>query len=479
MKNRRFIGAVIAALVFGTVAFSAAAATYTLTTFSDPVYTTITNGTGVITGGAGVGLVSLRSAIQGAENTAGTHSVTLAAGTYSVTAGEIKMGNTPSENITFNGVAVFPPTSIINMAGTTPGSTRDRILFINTTATTTGVQTAFNNIKFTNGNLSSDPYGGGAMRAGGPGNVLNISNCIFDSNALDTANNGGTTGGAINISGGGAVTITNSTFNNNSNSNADGGALYYFFANNGGLTGTLTVTGCTFSNNQGTAPGSGGSSGGAIGIATQGKIGAQTFTANILRNTFINNTANNGEGGAIIINNGEPTYTINVNFNRFIGNTASHAATSALGRNPASGSVNASNNWWASNVGPVGGSQGAATVTAGPGTLTTSPWLQLRNSASPNPILANGTTTVSADILGLNTGGATAAGNLTGLPTFPTSGTVSSNAVKGTIPGGTIQFVNGAATVLFTVGATGGLGGLDATADSTTLTAPITVNQPP
>src|SRR5262249_9043756 len=54
------------------------------------------------------------------------------------------------------------------------------------------------------------------------------------------------------------------------------------------------------------------------------------------------------------------------------------------------------------------------------------------------------------------------------------------NAVKGTLSGAqtTIQ-ASATATATFTAGATGGLGGADAIVDSTTVTAPITINEPP
>ena len=209
-------GLLLAACGTGTFTISVFANTYTPTIFTDPAYTTINNANGVITAGAGIGSVSLRSAIQGAENTAGAHIISLAAGTYNVSIGEITLGDAVNENITFNGAAVFPPTTIINMAGTVAaglGGTRDRIFFINTTASTDGVQTKFNNVKFTNGNLSSDPYGGGAIRAGGPNTVLALTSCAFENNTLDPVNGGGTTGGAINVSGGGAVNINSCLFN--------------------------------------------------------------------------------------------------------------------------------------------------------------------------------------------------------------------------------------------------------------------------
>jgi hypothetical protein len=56
---------------------TAVAQNYTTTTFTDPVFTAVNNATGAITAGAGVGLVSLRSALKAADNLGGTHTITL------------------------------------------------------------------------------------------------------------------------------------------------------------------------------------------------------------------------------------------------------------------------------------------------------------------------------------------------------------------------------------------------------------------
>src|SRR5258705_8285447 len=78
---------------------------YVPTTFTDPAYTAINNATGVITAGAGVGLISLRSALQGADALGGTHTITLSTGTYNLSrspSSQIVIGNT-AQNITING----------------------------------------------------------------------------------------------------------------------------------------------------------------------------------------------------------------------------------------------------------------------------------------------------------------------------------------------------------------------------------------
>ena len=354
---RKIIPALLLVCCMG-VANTVFATTYTPDIFTDPNYLTVNNATGVILTGPGAGSKSLRSVLQAADNNgAGPHIINLSAGTYTITGGSsvgtyVIFGSNP-QKITINGVVGSPLTTIIDMA---TGAFQDRIFAINvvTGGVTTDVDVTINYVKFTNGHLNSDPYGGGAIEfaSGGITSSLTLSHCDFANNTIDAA--AGTTGGAVNYSGSGDFSVTDCVFTNNSNANSDGGALYYFF-NNNYSTGNMTVTNCNFNNNSGTAPGPGGSSGGAIGIATQGRIAPfnQVFTANITKNTFTNNTANNGEGGAIIVNNGDSHYTININYNRFVGNTSSNVATSGLGMNSASGSVNATNNWWGCNTGPA------------------------------------------------------------------------------------------------------------------------------
>ena len=106
------------------------------TTFSDPNYTAINNATGAITAGSGVGSISLRSALQAADQTAGPHTInltTIGPGTFQVTGGAsigtyIIFGSTNNQNITINGIAASPNTTIINMNA---GAFQDRIFAIN------------------------------------------------------------------------------------------------------------------------------------------------------------------------------------------------------------------------------------------------------------------------------------------------------------------------------------------------------------
>jgi len=86
---------------------------YTPNTFADQPFTTVNNSTGEIDGGS---VITLRSALLAADNLGGTHTITLATGTYlldgsgnytvsslgAISSRTIYLGNT-SQDITING----------------------------------------------------------------------------------------------------------------------------------------------------------------------------------------------------------------------------------------------------------------------------------------------------------------------------------------------------------------------------------------
>jgi len=436
--------------VFLGLAGTVSALTYNVTSTTDFAYTTINNNTGVITAGAGVGQVTLRSAIQGADALGGTHTINVPAGTYNLVRGSIIFGN-GAQNITITGAGAA--TTVINMTTTL----QDRIFFINPPGTIANVSTTLQGLRFTGGRLTSDIYGGGAILAGGPTNALTITNCTFDNNTIAAA--AGTTGGAINMSGGGALTIDQSTFSSNSNPVSDGGAVYYFLQNFANLTGSMTITNSTFTNNTVTAASS---NGGAIGFAAQGAAAGQSFSVSIQRNTFTGNSAPSGTGGAIHANNSfGAAGVINILYNRIVGNTAGNVNTSGLAMASSAGSVTATNNWWGCNTGPGTAACNRAAVvgSGGAGTLNVSTWLQLRHTASPISICPTAfgpgnTSTLTASFLTNSAGTAVAASNLTALVGLPLT---FNGAVLGTISAAqtTLQ-ADGTATATFTSNGTPG-----------------------
>ncbi|MEO7305963.1 MAG: immunoglobulin domain-containing protein, partial [Ferruginibacter sp.] len=464
---------------------SAIAQNYTPNTFTDPVITTLNNATGAINGGA---TISLRSALMAADNLGGPHIVTLSTGTYNLSktgSSEITIGNT-SQNITINGNG--PANTIINMVN---DANRDRILFINPTGTTNSPVITVSGITFQNGYLTSDIYGGAAIcSGGGSAESLTVTNCAFLNNTLPANAYGGA---AINVQVRGNLTVDNCTFTNNVSNDADGGAILFIIFNTGLGTGfgTLNVTNSTFTNNSVIFPGAGTSNGGALAFTGQG--GVTPFNATINNNTFTGNTAD-GLGGAISANNSPNVSIPQIHFNRIVNNTSTASASSSgLHFVESSGSVNAENNWWGCNTNPVNVASTAPCNQAGGdvpglGSLDANPWLQLRTTASPNPIcntpagLGN-TTTVTTSFLNNSDGTAIPVANLTRLIALPvtwgptTLGTLSAQQL-------TIQ-ASGTATATFTSNGTGGTATVNtqvdnvSPAETTTSRASITVNTLP
>jgi hypothetical protein len=449
-------------LLFG---IKANANVYVPTTFTDPAFTGINNATGVITAGAGIGLISLRSALTAADALGGTHTITLSTGTYNLTQAipnrQITIGNT-SQNITINGNG--PANTIIN---NTLDANKDRILFINPVGTTNNVITNVSGIKFQNAFLSSDLFGGaGICAGGGTGNALTVTNCTFDNNVLPANAYGGA---AVCMQVAGDLTVDNSTFTNNVSNDADGGAIFFVIFNGAGRTGVLNVTNSAFTNNSVVFPGAGTSNGGAIAFTGQGGI-VGSFNATINNNTFINNTAD-GLGGAISANNSPNLSIPQIHFNRFVGNTAAAgAASGALHFVESSGSVNADNNWWGCNTGPAAGPcDRAGGDVAGGGTLTLTKWLQLKTTASPSTIcntpagLGN-TTTATTSFLSNSASEAIPVANLSKLIGLPvtwgptTLGSLSAQQLS-------IQAA-GTATATFTSNGTGGTATVNAEVDN-------------
>jgi len=318
---------------------------YTPNTFGDPVITSINNATAEINGGS---TISLRSALMAADNLGGTHAITLGTGTYlldgsgtytvpsqgSFSSRTIFIGNS-SQDITITGNG--PANTIISMDATG----RDRILAVNYDGTTANVNTTISGITFQNGYLNYDAYGGAAIYAGPAGGnteTLAISNCVFDNNICPGAGGSGGLGGAIYMFQG-TLNIDGSVFTNNQSVDGDGGAIIYLLFNQGD-NGALSITNSSFSGNQA------GTNGGAISFLEQGSPQpGQTFTASILKNTLVNNTAN-GYGGAIAADNSAAISIPAINFNRFVGNmSVASASTSGLLYVNTDGSVNAENNW--------------------------------------------------------------------------------------------------------------------------------------
>ena len=420
----------------------------------------------------------LRGAIEAADLAGGTHTINLQAGTYNLTLGTIYFGNSP-QNITITGAGAS--LTIINMTTTL----QDRIFAINYDGIVNNVVTSISGVKFQNGYLNFDTYGGAAIYAGpylGNVETLTITDCAFDNNICPGAAGSGGIGGAIYMFQG-TLNISNSSFTNNKSIDGNGGAIIYLLYNlDPADDGMLNITNATFSNN------SAGGNGGAIAFSSQGSSPAgQTFTVDINKNTFTGNTAT-GYGGAISANNSGNFPTQKINYNRFAGNVSTASATtSGLHFVHSAGGVNAENNWWGCNTGPTAGTCDKASGVGAPGAgvLAAGKWLQLKVSASVNPICNNvpsglgNTSLITAGFLTNSANESIALSDLSALIGLPVTWSQTLGSLSGQQ---TAIQSTGTASATFTSNGTGGTATVNAQVDNVpaTETAParasITVN---
>lgn len=412
------------------------------------------------------GTVNLRGAFMRANTLGGTHTINVPAGTYQLTQGTISIGDV-AQNITINGAGAA--STIINMSTTS----QDRILLIDPPGTNSNIIVSITGISFTNGVLNGDPYGGGAICAGGPGNSLTLTNCNFSNNTL-SAGSGGTVGGAISFSGGGTLTANGCNFTNNTSPGTGGAIIFAAYSYNIGTTytypgNTLSVTNCTFTGNKANA-----GSGGAIHVSAAGYTGAApVLSISIKENSFVSNSAftANGKGGAVsTVNSFSTTAVFNINYNRFFGNT-SDGIGSALYMADTQGGVNATNNWWSCNTGASGCANKAQRESgASPGVLNVSSYLQLKTALSPAALCTGSSGTVTASFI-INPGGAAvAAADAGGLANAP----VSFSGAAGSISSAqTVIQADGTATATYTA-TSGGAGTATANVDNAAIATGVT-----
>ena len=423
---------------------------------------------------------SLRGAVSFANLNPGT-TISIPAGTYQL---NIPGGVTEgfSGNNSIGDLDVTANNTIITGAGAATTiiqqtAPNDRVLEVNPNLLA-NFNFSISDVTITGGKETT-AVGGGGIISGSINNTVSVTNCVFSGNS---ATGVGTAGGGGLLHTGGSLTITGTTFSNNSTTGS-GGGLGYTAGDpliRTPSNGTLTVTGSTFSTNSANSVGAGG--GGADLFNFNGGLG----TYNISSSTFSSNSATNGSGGAIIVESGPLTLSTSsltsntaagtggaisssssssVTYSRLVGNSVPTPANGLTLFASAGSTFSADNNWWGINTGPS-----ANDFRNNLGSVFPASYLQLRISPSPNSICAGGTSTLTADIKQLNTGGALTT-ELNGLPTFAA---LFNNAVLGSLSGAT-NFVNGVATATYTAGGTQGMGSADVTADNQTVTATITI----
>ena len=468
---------------------------------------------------------SLREAIVAANASPGPHSITIPAGTYTLSvagANENAAATGDLDILQSMSLIGAGSASTIIQAGTNATNGIDKVFSVNPNFDA-ALNVTFSGMTIRYGRnpsgFSGDGFGGGLdFEASGTGN-LTLTDCIVTDNSTLDGDGGGLT--ATNTPGGsGQVTISNSTISNNhpariGGSSPFGGGIFFganmkFVITNTSITGNsvagsggqgqgggifffgdATPVGSvihsgSISNNQ--APSDGGGiyttdaltidqgtvfSGNSSGRNGGGLFNSATGTTTLTNVTFLNNSATSAGGG--IRNDSNGSAVLGVSFSRFVGNTA----PSGSGMSRSAGTLTAEDNWWGCNYGP--GTTGtdcpvAPNTNAG---ATVTRWLQLRHAANPATVQTNGASALAADLLGRNSGGPIGAGSLTNLATFPVpAGTIFSNPVLGTLSGASTQFVGGQASATYTAGAALGAGSADATADGQKVTANITVQNP-
>lgn len=407
---------------------------------------------------------SLRGAFAFANATTGTV-ITLPAGTYLLTGGELVLGNATNILTTLNGAGSATTTIQQN-------TVNQRVIDLNPTLSP-NVVINITGIRITGGNSPSDNFGGGGLIGGGAGNTLNISNCLFENNSDVNALTA--KGGGIEWAGGGFLNINNCTFNNNTAGSGAankgvGGGVDYQLLNLAGEAGKggLTITNSTFTNNRAGASNAGAGGGLAIAVTT-----TQTpRTVSVTNNTFTGNQANaasNGHGGAITSSSSN---ALTIKFNRITDNTATGVGTGMYKSLGTLGSIDATQNWWACNQGPtnvacdtIGG------LTSG---IDADPHIILSHTPNTNPIVRGQSSQLTASFLSDSAGGVLSAANISRLIGLPIA---FGSPVRGTLSAAqtTIQ-AGGTATALFTANATGA-GSATATVDAHAVTAAITIQK--
>jgi hypothetical protein len=416
---------------------------------------------------------SLRGATIFANANPGT-TINLPAGTYNLTTdGSAEVGfcldeNSGDLNIAGNNTSIVgagAATTIIRQ--TTPN---DRVVCVD--ANLVGnFNFSISGVTITGGR-ETNGVGGGGIISGGFGDVTTVTDCIITGNSA--SGGGSPVGGGIG-NGAGTLNVSGTTLSNNT-STASGAGIYHdsfgvggFSLSNSTLTGNTTtngngggavisgagsssVTSTSFSGNHANGAGTGG-----------GGLFSQGATATVTLSSFSGNTAGGaGSAGGGLANIGG---SLTVNYSRVANNTS----TIGSGLANISGVAVANDNWWGCNSGP-GGSCNSASGTSVVG------WLLLRNVANDPTLCAGQATALIADIKGRNSGPALT-NELNGLVAFPVPpATIFSNAVNGSLSSASTQFINGVATATFTANASPGAASADATLDSQTVTASMSVD---
>ena len=428
--------------------------------------------------------ITLRSAIIAAnENSTGTETIDLNAGTYTLTQG-------PGDDDTVDAAAQL--TGDLDIVNSNSGTTYNIISAWASSQTVidgggidrirrgrsfggSQLNLTIQGVTLQNG-IAASPNG-----AGGDGGAIRFNGENLDGTAAGTLtltdvqidNNQSTDNVAGGVEVFGSADFTNCVFSDNTANGGGGGA----FVDNGIPGSTLTISNCSFTGNQVLDSNFG--TGGAIllqggttlsidkSVITGNQAGADGGGISILNagdvtitNTIIaDNSAgsSSGNGGGVAVNNTPPfdTSTVALNDNLIAGNTA--FSGTGLAYVAGTAAVDATDNFWGSNANPSTVSN-LITDTAGAG-VTSNPWLELA-VAPPRPasVELNGTSIVTADLDRTDSSGDTVASLP---PTIPIA--FASADSLGTLNPPSTNLAAGSATSTYTAGAITGTDSVTAT----------------
>ncbi|GIJ74764.1 hypothetical protein Voc01_096810 [Virgisporangium ochraceum] len=443
---------------------------------------------GAITAGAGAdNQLSLREAVCRARN-AGTGTVSVPAGTYTLTQGALAIrGGNGTVDLTIGGAG--PAATVID------GNATDRVIDVDPTGAG-DVHLALTGVTVRNGR-PSDGYGGGGILAGAPtapvGNTVALSDCRITGNVNDAATvRTNAPGGGVAMAGG-DLSITGCVISGNTSGSSAGGGVWFSAQR---ATDDLLVDGTTFHANtmaNTSGPGTTFNGGAALALRADAAGGSMVVTGSRFTDNAATGSGTHADarGGAVYVHSGSPTFdrtvftgntatgtggaegrggalyaadTTTLSLSRVVGNTSSHGG--AVHRD--GGTLTAARTWWGCNGGP--GTTGCDGVT---GTAVVEPYLRLGVTVEPASVATGATATATAGFRKDSAGADVddPLGPLAGLP-------VTWTATGGTLTGQQATIQQGRATATYTGSATGA-GSVRAVVDGQQADGAVTVTAPP
>jgi hypothetical protein len=371
---------------------------------------------------------SLRDALCAANNHSDAVTIQVAAGTYTLSAGALVVGDTVGANITLTGAA----------GATIRGNGSTQLMSIDPDLVG-GVTVALSGFTFSGG--ADTVFGGGAIIGGSAnasaGDALVISDSVFTGNS---ANAGQTTmnnpGGALQFIGG-RLTLSNVDFVDNSSGTSPGGALSYqatgassgellsitggsfrgnsavagdaALANGGGAVVvdapagvSMTVTGTTFSDNSlRVAAADNARAGSTVWV----RSGSLTLSRALIRTSATDRSLS---GAALTTGNSgvriEPGASLDASNGLFYDDVSGRTVVSA----PAGATTTLANNFWGCNTGlAVAGS--CAVTDSAAAAASASPRLLFSATASPTTLDRGVTSSTLSTVVSSSSGSLPAA----------------------------------------------------------------------